>query len=178
MEIFLVRHTTPAIEKGICYGQTDLDLAHTFEDEAIEVLKKLPKQLDVVYSSPLKRCTTLAHKISDNITLDDRLKELDFGSWEMQKWDAIPLFEIQPWYDNFVNTSTLNGESYQDLQHRVLDFYKGLKKQKLSSVAIITHSGVIRSLLAYINNIILKDSFEELKISYGEVFSIKTINNN
>mgnify|MGYP001408870057 CR=1 FL=1 len=26
MEIYLVRHTTPAINNGICYGQTDVDL--------------------------------------------------------------------------------------------------------------------------------------------------------
>ena len=30
MEIFLIRHTTPKIEKGICYGQTDLDITTTF----------------------------------------------------------------------------------------------------------------------------------------------------
>ena len=26
MEIYLVRHTTPNIKKGICYGQTDIDI--------------------------------------------------------------------------------------------------------------------------------------------------------
>ena len=174
MEIYLVRHTSPAIEKGICYGQTDLDLAETFEKEAIEVLQKLPKKLDAVYSSPLKRCAYLAQKIGNNIILDDRLKELDFGSWEMQKWDDIPLSEIQPWYNDFVNTTTLNGESYQDLQNRVLDFYKDLLEEGHSSVAIITHSGVIRSLLAHINNIALKDSFEGINIGYGEVIRVQS----
>lgn len=34
MKIYLIRHTTPHIEKGICYGQTDLDVAETFNNEA------------------------------------------------------------------------------------------------------------------------------------------------
>ena len=41
MEIYLVRHTTPAIEKGVCYGQTDLNVAETFEEEVELVLKNL-----------------------------------------------------------------------------------------------------------------------------------------
>jgi len=35
MEIYLIRHTTPDVAKGICYGQTDLDVANTFEEEVI-----------------------------------------------------------------------------------------------------------------------------------------------
>ena len=31
MELILIRHTTPAIEKGICYGQSDLNVADSFE---------------------------------------------------------------------------------------------------------------------------------------------------
>ena len=34
MEIHLVRHTTVAIEKGICYGQADIPVSATFESEA------------------------------------------------------------------------------------------------------------------------------------------------
>ena len=60
MEIYLIRHTAPDIEKGICYGQTDLELAHTFSVEAREVLKQLPNQFDAVYTSPLKRYKQLA----------------------------------------------------------------------------------------------------------------------
>ena len=53
MEIYLIRHTTPDVAKGICYGQTDLALTATFPEEAEHVLKQLPPDLDVVYSSPL-----------------------------------------------------------------------------------------------------------------------------
>ena len=172
MEIYLIRHTTPDIEKGICYGQTDLELAKTFDTEAQRVLKEVPYNLDVVYSSPLKRCTALANKISSEVRLEDRLKELNFGDWEMKKWDNIPLQEIQPWYDDFVNTPTLNGESYQALQHRVLEFYTELRQKNHDRVVIVSHSGVIRSLLAHLKSIELINSFKDLKIAYGEVIKL------
>ena len=172
MEIYLIRHTTPDIEKGICYGQTDLELAKTFDTEAQRVLKEVPHNLDVVYSSPLKRCTALANKISSEVRLEDRLKELNFGDWEMKKWDNIPLQEIQPWYDDFVNTPTLNGESYRALQHRVLEFYSDLRQKNHDRVVIVSHSGVIRSLLAHLKSIELINSFKDLKIAYGEVIKL------
>ena len=34
MEIYLVRHTTPDVAKGICYGQADIDVTATFLAEA------------------------------------------------------------------------------------------------------------------------------------------------
>ena len=61
MEIYLVRHTTPAIKKGICYGQTDVDLnSETFESELYEIKNKLPSNIVRFYCSPLIRCSKLA----------------------------------------------------------------------------------------------------------------------
>ena len=34
MEIILVRHTSVALDKGTCYGWTDVELSDTFEQEA------------------------------------------------------------------------------------------------------------------------------------------------
>jgi len=173
MEIYLVRHTTPAVEKGVCYGQTDLSLEKTFEKEFEAVLVQLPQKVDVVFSSPLKRCSKLASIINSNLILDNRLKELDFGDWEMKKWNDIPLREIQPWYNDFVNESCLGGESYYDLSLRVIEFYEGIIKLNYKVVVIVAHSGVIRSLLAYVNTIELNKSFDTFKIPYGKVIKIE-----
>lgn len=85
MEIYLIRHTTPDIEKGICYGQSDIPLKDTFPSEVKNILKSIPKHFDKVYSSPLQRCTQLANYIDQNNTIDNRLMELNFGSWELKK---------------------------------------------------------------------------------------------
>ena len=172
MEIYIVRHTTPNIEKGICYGQTDLDVASTFEKEGENVLAQLPKKIDAVYSSPLKRCSMLASRLKNNPILDNRLMELNFGDWEMKKWDNIPLNEIQLWYNDFVNEPCLNGESYYELSLRAIECYEEILLLNHKVLVIVTHSGVIRSLLAYINTVELKESFDEFKIPYGSVFKI------
>ena len=38
MEVLLIRHTAVEVAPGICYGQTDVPLKSTFEQEA-EVVK-------------------------------------------------------------------------------------------------------------------------------------------
>jgi len=174
MEIYLIRHTTPAIEKGVCYGQSDIALKNTFLQEASLVLGNLPKNITKVYSSPLKRCTHLAKLIDDNYSTDARLMEINFGLWELKKWDDIPWEESKLWMEDFVNVSVPNGESYIALQERVIDFYKEIIKNHESSkvIAIVTHAGVIRALLSYLRNIDLKDSFE-IKVIYGQVFRVE-----
>jgi len=172
MEIYIVRHTTPNIEKGICYGQTDLDVANTFEMEGENVLAQLPKKIDAVYSSPLKRCSMLASMLKNKPILDNRLMELNFCDWEMKKWDDIPLNEIQLWYNDFVNERCLNGESYYELSLRAIECYEEILHLNYKVVVIVAHSGIIRSLLAYINAVELKESFDEFKIPYGTVIKI------
>jgi len=97
MGLTLVRHTQPDIPEGICYGHTDLPLAKSFTREAALVLEKLPRA-DVLVSSPLQRCSRLADAIGAArdlpVILDDRLREMSFGSWEGQAWDDIPRAEL------------------------------------------------------------------------------------
>lgn len=175
MEIYLIRHTTPKIEKGICYGQTDLDLRETFLDE-LDIVKSKLIDLDssfIVYSSPLKRCRLLADKLSIEPTLvDDRLMELNFGDWEMKEWDTISKTRLDIWMNDFVNEPCPNGESYMQLHKRVSGFLEEVKAKKAPKVVIVTHAGVIRSIHSYINSIQLKKSFD-LKVQYGEVLKCK-----
>ena len=170
MEIILVRHTTPNIEKGICYGQTDIGVTATFSEEIQPILKEVPvnDSETVYYASPLQRCKLLAEQLSDTIIFDDRLKELDFGAWELQKWDDINKPELDIWMNDFVNITVTNGESYIDLHSRTVAFLKELKSLKKERVVIVTHAGVIRSLWAYVNHISLENSFD-LKLNYGHI---------
>ena len=173
MEITLIRHTTPKIAKGICYGQTDLEVTDTFLEEIKSIIKEVPlNDTEIIYySSPLKRCKKLGEKLSNNIIFDDRLKELDFGDWELQNWDDINKKELDHWMNNFVNVAATNGESYLDLNTRTTDFLLEIAKQKHKKVIIITHAGVIRSLYSFIKKTSLETSFD-LKLQYGQVLEI------
>lgn len=91
MKITLIRHTRVAVETGICYGWSDVGVAPSFETEASRVKENISnEQFDIVYSSPLSRCRKLAAFCGfHEPILDDRLKELNFGEWEMKKWDDL-----------------------------------------------------------------------------------------
>ncbi len=174
MEIYLVRHTTPDIEKGICYGQSDIGLADSFLSEITEVHNKIPiDKISKIYCSPLQRCKLLAETFNKPITFDNDLKELNFGNWELKAWDAIDKSEITPWMEDFVHVKVPKGESYVTLQKRMLDFYHSLDHTSEEKIIIVTHAGPIRALLAYIRNVDLKDSFS-IKVDYGEVIQFNS----
>ncbi len=174
MEIYLIRHTTPDIEKGICYGQTDLDLSDTFPEAFKTVSRHIPNRIDFsIQSSPLKRCAQLAQYLGTPVRFDDRLKELDFGSWEMQNWNDIPKGQLDPWMADFVNVKVTNGESYTELSARVRHYFETLKKPPgKQGYIIVTHAGPIRAFMASVLGIPLEKSFQ-IKIQYGDVFHLK-----
>jgi alpha-ribazole phosphatase len=64
MEIYLIRHTTPLIEKGQIYGRNDVALAESFPEEKDQIIKQLPATFDAIYSSPSSRCTLLSAAIA------------------------------------------------------------------------------------------------------------------
>lgn len=174
MGIYLIRHTTPDIPKGICYGQTDLGVAETFEKELADIIQYLPDNIQNVYSSPLERCSKLAKVLFPEhvIQFKKEFMELDFGLWEMQRWNDIPQMEIQHWMEDFVHAQTPGGESYLQLNERVVNCFEWIASQAKPTV-IITHGGVLRSILSYITNTPLKESFGAFSCQYGCVIKLK-----
>jgi alpha-ribazole phosphatase len=172
MEIYLIRHTSPRIEKGVCYGQSDIPIdTGLFESECVEVRAKLPLDIQHFYSSPLSRCATLGNKLSRAVSFDERLKELDFGDWELQPWAAINVNELTPWMSDFVNRPALNGESYLQLHQRTESFITDLLNQDYLRVGVVTHAGNIRSFISWVLDLPLSNSFR-IALSYGVVVKI------
>lgn len=171
MEIYLIRHTTPKIAKGICYGQSDIGLTADFEEEAQAVLRLMEKPLDYIFSSPLNRCASLAESFEVTVQKEPRLMELSFGDWEMKKWKDIPQSKLNDWMENYVTQAPPKGESYKKLKSRVVEIFKGIISQNRASTGIITHAGPIRAILSHVLNLSLKDTFT-LKIDYGSISKI------
>ncbi|MGN1264158.1 MAG: alpha-ribazole phosphatase family protein [Prevotella sp.] len=146
MEIVMIRHTRVNVPPGTCYGQTDVDVADTFEQEA-EVTKKnlaVYGAFDAVYASPLGRARKLAAFCGyPQPLIDDRLKEISMGDWEMMQFDSIRDERLQDWYDNFMNVAPTNGESYPMLYERVASFLDELRTKSYSKVAVFAHGGVL-----------------------------------
>ncbi|RDV11355.1 alpha-ribazole phosphatase [Pontibacter diazotrophicus] len=172
MEIYLIRHTTPAVAIGMIYGRTDVALADTFVEEREKILKKLPSELDVVYSSPSTRCTQLADHISKNYRTDERLYEVNFGRWEGKTWDTVDQQESAPWMQDFVHVCPPEGESMLAMQKRVMHFWEGLLRLSPAKAAVVTHGGVIRIILAAVRNMALQSSFE-IKVGLSDVILVR-----
>lgn len=152
MRLYLIRHSQPSIAPGICYGSTDLPvaqemLAHTLTS----LLTTLPPTIRLV-SSPLRRCADLAVSLRDArvgtvLTLDARLAEMHFGSWELRDWDDIPREEIDAWNADTVSYHPGGGESVLQMAQRIHSFYTDCLAFE-NDCAVICHAGSIRLMLA------------------------------
>ena len=178
MQIHLIRHTTPDIDIGLCYGRTDLGLATSFDQEKQAVLAKLNADYDAIYTSPLKRCALLAkHIVSEKRFSDKRLIEYDFGDWELLPWKEFKSEEAQNWMDNFVDQPAPNGESMIIMQKRVDEFWQELVQQPYERVAIVTHSGVMRIIHGLILSTPLTHLFR-LQLEFGAIMEVHSELNN
>lgn len=173
MKLSLIRHTSVSVEPGICYGQSDVGLASSFENEKENLAKKINgEKFNKIFSSPLSRCKILAENLfeKEEIVFDKRLKELNFGDWELKAWNEIyseP--EGKVWMDNYQTLPALNGESYLDMVKRILEFYEDIKECNCESVAIVAHAGVIRIFKSIIENQPIDELFTSFKPDYGSV---------
>lgn len=176
MEVYLVRHTTPDIEKGVCYGQLDIGVKESFEEERERLLAHLPDEgFDTCYASPLKRCAKLAKALVDEsqIQYDDRIKELDFGDWEGTPWDDIDDQPRAIWMEDFVERTVPGGESYRTMYSRCGVFWQELIQQPHERVLIVAHGGSIRSLLMRVLGMPLPKLYH-FELAFGSVSMIQT----
>lgn len=128
---------------------------------------------DQVYSSPSIRCVKLAAGINSYVIADERLRELHFGDWEGKTWDTVDQDALQIWMDDFVNVCIPGGESMLQMAERLRSFWNDLMQHKVTNVAIVTHAGVIRIMLALHRKMDLKEIFD-IKVGYGQIFKIKS----
>lgn len=174
MIITVIRHTSVDVPNGICYGMTDVLLAETFDDEAVRILQQLGNQhFDIVFSSPLSRCTTLASRIFPEIKLvvDYRLKELNFGDWEMQPWETIfNLPEGKVWFADYIHATCPNGESLGHMITRARMFLDDLEETRYEKIALVTHAGFIRALMCLFQQKTPEEAFNT-PLKYGEIIN-------
>lgn len=149
MKLWLVRHAQPLVDAGVCYGASDIaaDAAAT-QDAALRLADALPTGIRVI-ASPLQRCERLAYALRGlrpdlAYTLEPRLQEMNFGQWELQRWDAIPRAELDSWTAAFDTWRCGGAESVAEFMHRVGAAWDEIRSANQATVWI-THAGVIRA---------------------------------
>lgn len=183
MEIHVIRHTAVENPENLCYGFAEMSLRKGYVEDFKTL--EIDKDYDVIVSSPSERCCLLAEFFKFDYQTDERLREMNFGSWELKKWTEIPEEEINPWYKDFVSVKASGGENLLEMQTRVLSFWQDLiDKKSMEKVLIITHAGVIRLILQAVLQFPLENMFT-IQIDYGKkviihfnegFFSVRKVN--
>lgn len=179
MDVYLVRHgvTRWNIEKRY--------MGHSNEPligQELHMLNPLRSTLerisfDFCYSSDLKRCIDTFKYLLPNelVCLDFRLRELHFGDWEGLTYDNLKSDEsYQEWLSDWKVKAPPNGESFIQFNGRINTFFTELHTQNHltsinSNVLIVTHGGVIRSIMKSFN---LTNTFWELHVQHGTAYRL------
>tara|TARA_B100000519_G_scaffold52969_1_gene43646 strand:+ start:1232 stop:1831 length:600 start_codon:yes stop_codon:yes gene_type:complete len=169
MELFVIRHTEVQNPNNLCYGNYDISLKPNYEHKSKIFFENLPNDLDQIYSSPSKRCTDLLDLHNLNFNIHNDLRELDFGDWEGKKWDDIDQTHLNYWMEDYVNRSPKNGEKMIDLYKRSIEFTYKLVELDLQKILLVTHAGVIRSLISEALSINLNQIFN-IAVQYDEIY--------
>ncbi len=158
-----VRHAPVTVNKGCCYGQTDLpcetDARHGFASLA----KRLPSAASWVMT-PLKRTHMTASALvaagSDgpdlipgpDVAIEPDLIEQHFGDWQGQRYADLEKQRGDEWHRFWLapaHETPPGGESFVSLIARVHGAITRLNERLAGrDIVAVTHGGTIRAALA------------------------------
>lgn len=173
MEVTMIRHTSVDVPPGVCYGQTDVPLNPSFEQEAAVTCAQLQViSFDQVYTSPLSRCVRLADYCGyPDAIRDDRLKEINFGEWEMKTFSEIQDPRLEEWFQDYFNVPATGGESFRMEFERVSAFLDELRGKDFDRVAVFAHGGVLLCAQIYTGTFTVEEAFNALT-PYGGIIRL------
>jgi broad specificity phosphatase PhoE len=147
--LVLIRHgETDWNVEGRYQGQADPPLNARGVEQSKELAEHLEEfGLQILYTSPLKRCAQTARIVADRLGIqvkaEPRLMEIHQGDWQTRLRAEInelypELFrrwESEPW-----EVSPPNGESLYQVQERVINSVEDIKHKHLQArVGLVTH---------------------------------------
>ncbi|GED25642.1 phosphoglycerate mutase [Brevibacillus agri] len=159
MKLIWIRHgETDSNRERKYLGHSDIPLNEKGEQQARELARQLSQQLKrpvALYASDLLRCTQTARPLADEWGLPiisvPALRELSFGDWELLTYEELMRSDAEwaaRWYDDPYRCSPPNGESLQELGHRVDGWLRKLLEQRQAAAdettVCVAHGGVIR----------------------------------
>jgi alpha-ribazole phosphatase len=153
-KLFLLRHGKIGFS-GKYVGVKDVPLT----PEGISQIKNLQKVLQgknfyKIYSSPMQRCRQTCDILFPNSVVTHRknLKEINFGRWEGLTFEEISSRDpkiVTEWANNLPDFTFPEGESVDSFTKRVHTIGTEIAEGQGDNVLIVSHGGVIRSLLCH-----------------------------
>lgn len=183
--IFLVRHCKPEFKDDIriCIGKKDIPLSNEGMIHAKQLAGYfLNRNINRIYSSHLKRARKTAEIIASSrisVCIKDDFSELNIGKWDGLSFEEVKLRYPEE-YENrgrdLENYIVEGGESMAMCRERaVKELHKSIDESE-GNILIVTHAGVIRTIISSLLDISIMDTFE-YKIDYGSI-SLITFNDN
>jgi alpha-ribazole phosphatase len=154
--IVLCRHgETEASARGRFCGALDVGLSPVGRNEAVLLAAGI-RDGAALYTSPARRALETAHPIGERVGLDPmiepRIRELDFGEVDGLAYEQVAALRPEL-YDEWLWAPTRvhfpGGECYADLRGRAVEAVSEvISRHEGETALIVTHAGVIRTLLA------------------------------
>jgi alpha-ribazole phosphatase len=157
-KLYLIRHgETEQNRTGILMGSTDTPLNDHGRLQAASLRERINAlEVDSIFSSPLQRAVETASLVfgeEAGIITDSSLQEFHFGEWEGLHFSEIARRyprEWQMWLTDWELTAIPGGEVFGAFKHRVISFVEEVVGYNPGKrVAVVSHGGCIRSLLAH-----------------------------
>ncbi|ADN49724.1 histidine phosphatase family protein [Vulcanisaeta distributa] len=173
MILYLVRHGEAQLNVlGILHSRNYNDNPLTdkgrLEAAAVALLLHRMGVHGPVFTSPLLRARQTADCIDRNYKVDERLREIDMGEWELKKISEIP-------FDNYrkdpVRYHPPGGESMESVVNRVMDFLNFVRGINEKSVIAVSHWHPIATVVALVTGLPLSNIYK-LRISTGSITAI------
>ena len=155
--VYIIRNGTTAENlQGKYIGHTDVDLSEDGRCQLMNMRQELVyPPVEAVITSPLKRCTQTAQILypDNKFICIDSLIECNFGEFEGKSAEELQDYPVFPhWLAGEPGVEPPFGESNAKFEKRVRTTFEkvaeGLMKTGTTEAAIVTHGGVIMTILA------------------------------
>lgn len=155
--LILLRHGEPdETVRGRCYGRLDPGLSRHGEEQMTRAWRLLKHEsFAAIYCSPRRRAVDSARlrsTASPTATVDDRLREIDFGTFEGLTYEEIANRyprKYDEWMTRPASVAFPDGESFPTMSTRVRDALEQIRRTHSGeTVAIVSHGGVNRVALS------------------------------
>lgn len=163
-DIYLLRHGQTT-QPGTFTGVTDVSLSLTGKAQIQRISPLLEKaRIEHCFCSPLARCmeTVRLLKLTCGVTVDDTLKEINFGLWEGLNFDQITQRypnETKLWNEQKEAFFFPGGEQIHQFNGRIHQWFDELLNTGHNRVLVVAHGGVLREGLKALLGIGRGDAF-------------------
>ena len=142
--LWLVRHGPTHVKAMVGWSDVPADLSDTAK---IARLRQTLPDAPVV-SSDLSRAVQTADVLTPAKRLphDPALREINFGAWEMQTFDAVSAADpetIRAYWDTPGDVAPPMGESWNHVRRRVSDAIDHYLNMQLPDLIVVAHFGAI-----------------------------------